>query len=134
MSMMVDTEMLEVYRVEDGSRRGPYRNYEYSTVLYDMMRAHNDADHPCIEDDNSGLDREPYDFDGDNLHKFAFESLTHLDEWFEPRFRRQLRDLGFSIGVYRVPTSAVTKGDHQLIFLEEMATKIDTISICKDLL
>lgn len=118
-------DMIEVYRVEDERGAGPYRGPS-SIMMGEMGADHSDSKHPCIEEDNSGI---IFEEDMKYQHLFGFDSLDQLFEWFEPKYRTEMHKWAFRIAVYQVPEYAVVTGDHQLIFQEHLATRIDTLAL-----
>lgn len=102
---------MEILRIEKGGR-GPYWTDERkSDRLYDMCRKHN-ADvvkRPGPRDEN-----EPFYIGGyvPPEYFFGFMDIEDLTRWFDHEDREILKEEGFTVAVYEVPSRDIRFG-HQ---------------------
>lgn len=107
-----------VYRVENLSNEGPYRNGAASWG----GESYSDDDHPMPGADGIPMEVfRPFE----RAFVFGFETLSQVNDWFSPQDRKKLDDHGFFLSTYEVDKEHVHLGRKQLIFNRKHVKKLN---------
>lgn len=121
---------MKVFRIETVEGLGPYKIRE-SGGDSPLRRHFWDEERQPLPH-NDGL---PFrDLFGDDIPKdfhFGFHSIGRLLSWFNPDERRSLREAGFGIAVYHVPSEEVLMGFKQCVFKKERAERVAFVGVAK---
>ena len=112
-----------VYRVEDKLELGLYRSNwdDVDTLCSD----HEDEDHPTSDIENIICEFE-------KIH--GFESIEKFESWFEMKWRKKLKSVGFTLNVYSINKRYVRGfGKKQIVFNlhkpKRLLKKLDLVSL-----
>lgn len=117
--------MATVFRIEDSEGRGPYGpNRPHSERADQLIYSHNDCEkHPTPWfDGDLGWKISKYEHSRrqQNLPKsvllYGFESMTQLFNWFSMDDLHTLREIGFVVKTFEVPSEHILRGDCQVVF------------------
>lgn len=117
-----------LYRIEHyDSRIGPYRhhsnnNLKIPNVIFRMMSAHSNIDHPGMKDEFKHIMPERMIKE----YYCGFSNAEQCAEWFKD-FLKPLRAYGFIIAVYMCEDTH--HGAVQSIFRMSTATRVDELPI-----
>lgn len=112
-----------VYRYEDESGHGPYRNdlyylvYDCNGLNRDECSIYDERKRPCPYCDifKNYPDRH---FNAENF-KYGFRSLRQLKKWFNGHHRRLLQRNGYKVIVYNIDQDCIYFGDKHIAFHNE---------------
>lgn len=109
-----------MYRVEDAMGYGPYMALDACPGL---CGAHSNGQRPTVwndhkRDSDTELGEALRNKEWDGYHRYAFDSLPRLLDWFEGWFK-ELHASGFSIACYKVTDYIL--GEEQDLFRSDTA-------------
>lgn len=120
--------MPNIWRVESASGFGPYRKNEHgknAADKCDLLWENNNPQHPGPREHNE-INTPLSNFER-GVHIFAFKSLEQYLEWFNKKeWRNVLTEYGCLLVKYDCPESHVLKGNKQICFVKDEATKLET--------
>jgi hypothetical protein len=109
--------IVRVYRVEDASGAGPYRNKSEASQRFVRAFPGNDDAHPTPEHDGLGRPAWPA--------RFGFADLAALGHWFNGEARAFLERRGYTVRAYDAPGAVPLA--HQVVFPAERARPLEPI-------
>lgn len=112
-----------VYRVENILGRGPYSTPDKakkSELTKMLALAHNNSpEHPVSWWDIPQFFEK---IDG-REYRHGFSSIEQLEVWFKG-FEKELKENGFFVSTYEVPSTDVYFGNRQIVFIWENSERI----------
>lgn len=117
-----------VYRVENIVGCGPYTSISIKKtkdLTKKLCEKHNGSpQHPCSWSDIPGFFEKVESKD----YRHGFLSIGQLKTWFRG-FEQDLKDNGFFISTYEVPSESVFIGSRQVVYLWEHSERIQEMPI-----
>lgn len=119
--------MIRIFRLEAKNGKGMYRNGEIS--FYDILgfAGLRKSDHRCHISPNDDCQLGWSDEYDSSDWFFGFANLIQYNRWTVSKRIRALLDVyEFVLQTYECPSLYVKRSDHQVIFIKDKATLVDT--------